>query len=118
MRFEGLAPLARNEPIIEVEVDGRRIDLYNCCSLEGVTLAGEGLTFRFRSEGDQEIALAFEAVRGLTISQPADWDPREANQIEHLLIRDPGPWPQVEFHAGGLKYEFDAQSLNVPAASP
>lgn len=116
MRFEGLSPVARNVPVIEIEAGGEAIDLYNRCSFEEVTLAGEALTFRFRSETDQEIALKFGSVRRLTVSQPGDWDPREATQIEHLLLRDQGPWPEVEFNAGGLKYEFDAESLAVPSA--
>ena len=110
--FVGLKPPEMDVPLIELETDaGQILDLYNEHSLRAVVLDERGLTFEFVSGQSRRVDLRFSAIRNLRVEQPADWAPEEATQIEHLLIRNEGPWPRVVFKAGGVEYEFDCSEL-------
>jgi hypothetical protein len=112
--FVDLKPPELDVPLIELEsTDGEIIDLYNEHSLRAVVLDERGLTFEFVSKHSRRVDVRFSAVRNLRVEQPADWVQEEATQIEHLLIRMEGPWPQVLFKAGGLEYEFDCSTLRL-----
>jgi hypothetical protein len=110
--YVGVRPPELNVPLIELETDnGEIVDLYNESSLRRVVLDERGLAFEFISEKSSRIVVQFCAVRNLRVGQPPDWAPQESAQIEHLLIREEGPWPRVVFKAGGLDYEFDCGAL-------
>lgn len=114
--YLGLQPPPLDEGVIELEtLDGRIVDLYNESWLRSVVLGPAGLAFNFITADGGKIEVRFDAVRGLTVDQPADWVVQEFRQIERLLIRSPGPWPEIEFNANGMKYEFDAASLTLVA---
>lgn len=114
MRYAGTRPPELDVPLIELETpDGRIVDLYNECSLRAVVFDRMGLAFEFAEFTGSTIRLLFSEVRGLRVEQPEDWMPQEADQIDHLLIRREGPFPQVVFKAGGLVYEFDADELSL-----
>lgn len=110
--FAGVKPPDFDVPVIELETPGgSSVDLYNECSLMTVVLEKSQLAFEFSTLSGRRVRLLFCEVRGLGVEQPRDWVSDEWDQIEHLLIRREGPWPQVEFKAGGLSYEFDAAEL-------
>jgi len=103
-----------NVPLIEIETtDGRLVDLYNENYLRCVVRRGDDLTFEFDSWPDRTVrtSLQFRGARDLRTSQPDDWHPGEAEQIEHLLVRGKGPWRRIVFKAGGLEYEFNSAEL-------
>lgn len=113
MKYDGLKPPERNVPLIEVEaLNGEVIDFYNESRLKAVVLNEDGVTFRFGWR-ESKVVLVFSQIRNLRVEQPADWAPEEIAQIEHLLIRDDGPWPRVVFKAGGLDFEFDCEELRL-----
>jgi hypothetical protein len=114
MEYVGLKPLRPDEPLIEVESSsGRVYDLYNDWALGAVRLH-QSVSFDFQqSEGQGRVRLTFEGLRNLSVTQPNDWDVQEAGQIDHLLVRSPGSWRGVEFNAGGRRYEFDADRLEL-----
>lgn len=119
MEYVALQPLAHNVPLIEIQPEaGGALDLYNRHRLAEVVLAQASLTFGFEEvdTGDR-VRLEFGEVRNLLLTQPDDWDPREADQIDHLLVRPPGEWRHVEFNAGGRIYEFDAARLSLSRQS-
>jgi hypothetical protein len=110
--YLGVKPPPLEVPLIELETeDGAIVDLYNDCSLSAVVFDRAGLTFLFARFDAGGVRVAFEGVRELRVEQPHDWVPEEATQIDHLLIRRKGPWPQVLFKAGGLSDEFQAARL-------
>jgi hypothetical protein len=110
--YVGVKPPEPNVPLIELETsDGEIVDLYNESTLRRVVLDERGLAFEFISDKFSSIVVRFCAIRNLRIEQPPDWAPQESAQIEHLLIREEGPWPRVVFKAGGLDYEFDCGAL-------
>ena len=110
--FTGLKPPDLDVPVVELDATGGGvIDLYNECRLVAVVIKGAQLGFDFLTSTDSSVRVLFRDVTSLRVEQPSAWDPREANQIEHLLIRREGPWPRVNFKAGGLSYEFDAAEL-------
>ena len=112
MDYVGVKPPQLNVPLIELETnDGKIVDLYNDASLRVVVLDERGLAFEFTSNRSSTIVVRFCAIRNLRVEQPPDWAPQESTQIEHLLIREEGPWPRVVFKAGGLDYEFDCGAL-------
>lgn len=114
MKFSGMRDPQTDLPLIEIETtDGRVVDLYNEHYLRCVVRRGDELAFEFDSWPDRALraALRFQGVRDLRISQPEDWHPGEAEQIEHLLVRRKGPWPRIVFKAGGLDYEFNSAEL-------
>jgi hypothetical protein len=112
MDYVGVKPPELNVPLIELETDdGEVVDLYNESSLRAVVLDEQGLTFKFLWRESRELVVGFSAIRNLRVEQPSDWAPGESAQIEHLLIRPDGPWPQVAFKAGGLDFEFDCGQL-------
>jgi hypothetical protein len=123
--FTGLKPPDLDVPVIELEAtEGGAVDLYNECRLVAVVLKGSQLAFDFLTLTGSGVQVLFREVRNLRIEQPPDWAPGESDQIEHLMIRREGPWPRVEFKAGGLSYECDAAELVLvkgqtdPVASP
>jgi hypothetical protein len=110
--FSGVKPPDFDVPVIELETpEGARFDLYNECSLIAVVFEKSQLAFDFLTLSGQRVRVLFREVRSLRVEQPRDWVSDEWDQIEHLLIRRQGPWPQVLFKAGGLSYEFDAAEL-------
>lgn len=110
--FVGVKPPTPNVPLIELETsDGKVVDLYNESTLRAVVLDERGLAFEFTSEESSRIVVRFCSIRNLRVEQPPDWAPEESTQIEHLLVREEGPWPRVLFKAGGLDYEFDCGAL-------
>jgi hypothetical protein len=110
--FVGVKPPKPNVPLIELETsDGKIVDLYNESTLRTVVLDERGLAFEFTSEEPSSIVVRFCSIRNLRVEQPPDWAPEESTQIEHLLVREEGPWPRVVFKAGGLEYEFDCSTL-------
>ena len=117
MIFTGIRQPRLGAPNIEVETeDGQVVDLYNESHLRSVVRRGDELVFEFDaadSYGTCDAVLQFRGVRKLRVSQPEDWHPGEANQIEDYLIREQGPWRRITFKAGGLHYEFDAAELRV-----
>jgi hypothetical protein len=115
--FTGVKPPDLDAPLIELEAaEGGVVDLYNECRLVAVVLNGSRLGFDFLTRTGSSVGVLFRGIRGLRIEQPPDWAPGEAEQIEHLLIRREGPWPGVEFKAGGLSYELDATELVLVTA--
>jgi hypothetical protein len=119
MRFVGLKPPEMDVPLIELETTvGEVVDLYNDNSLRAVILDMEGLAFDFISDESREIVVRFRDIRNLKVEQPSDWAPEESSQIEHLLIRNVGPWPRVVFKAGGFDYEFDCGEICLVVAEP
>jgi hypothetical protein len=113
-----------NDPFIMVETpEGQVVDLYNESRLRSVIRRDDELVFEFVAAsgyGSTDSTLRFLGVRELSVAQPEDWDPREAQQIKDLMIRPSGPWKRVVFKAGGLEYEFNASELRVevePATS-
>lgn len=101
-------------PLIELETpDGQVLDLYNDHSLSSLTVRADELTFEFASSDRGVIFVRFSGVRNLRVDQPADWDPGEAPDIDHLLVRSSGPWPRIVFKAGGLEHEFDCDELRL-----
>jgi hypothetical protein len=114
MDYVGVKPPELNVPLIELETSGGVVvDLYNESSLRAVVLDERGLTFKFLWRKSRELVVGFSAIRNLRVEQPSDWAPEESAQIEHLLIRPEGPWPEVVFKAGGLDFEFDCGQLSV-----
>lgn len=114
MTYLGIRPPALNVPLIELETTGGRLlDLYNQASLERVTLNPSQLVFDFGTTDSREVSVIFSGVRNLRVEQPEDWMPDESKQIDHLLIRPEGPWPNIMFLAGGLTFEFSAASLEL-----
>lgn len=114
MDYVGVKPPERNVPLIELEAsDGEIVDLYNESTLRSVVLDERGLAFKFTTGKSGDVVVRFSAIRNLRVEQPSDWAPEESEQIEHLLIRDEGPWPRVAFKAGGLDYEFDCAALSL-----
>jgi hypothetical protein len=112
--FDGIVPPAMDTPLIELEaVDGSQLDFYNEGWLQSVTIENGGLIFSFRMSDDARVSLRFGSIRNLKVIQPLDWVPQEADQIEHLLIRQEGQSPRIVFLAGGLRYEFDATEVSV-----
>lgn len=115
--FNGLKPPDLDVPVIELEAtEGGVVDLYNECRLISVVFKGSQLCFDFLTRTSSSVRVLFRGVRGLRVEQPSDWAEGEADQIEHLLIRGEGPWPRVDFKAGGLSYEFDAAELALVTA--
>lgn len=117
MKFTGITEPPFNVPVIGLETPhGKVVDLYNESELRSVVRQRDELIFMFDPAdgfGSSSTALRFTGVRDLRVTQPDDWDPREADQIEHLIIRPPGPWQRVVFRAGGLEYEFNSAELQV-----
>ena len=110
--FTGLKPPDFDVPLIELEpTEGGVVDLYNDCRLVAAVLKGSQLGFDFLTAAGSSVQVLFRGVRGLRVEQPPDWAEGESDQIEHLLIRREGPWPRMEFKAGGFIYEFDAAEL-------
>ena len=119
--FTGLKPPDLDVPIIELDTtEGGVVDLYNECRLVAVVIKGSQLGFDFLTSTGSSVRVLFRDVSRLRVEQPPDWAPGESDQIEHLLIRREGPWPRVNFKAGGLSYEFDAAELVLvtPATDP
>ncbi len=116
--YHGVKPPDLDTPLIEFETDNGLVDLYNDYSLRAATFDAEGLAFDFAGANSASVRLQFREVKRLRVEQPADWMPREADQIDHLLIRAEGPWPRFEFKAGGLRYEFDAEVVALARTSP
>jgi hypothetical protein len=115
--FTGAKPPDLDVPLIELEATGGGVvDLYNECRLTTVVLEGSQLGFDFLTLTGSSVRVLFREISRLRVEQPPDWDPREADQIEHLLIRREGAWPRVVFKAGGLSYEFDATELVLVTA--
>jgi len=114
LTFSGLKPPQVDVPLIELETPGGQVvDLYNDHSLSSVTVRADELTFEFASFDRDVILVRFAGVRNLRVDQPADWHPGEAPDIDHLLVRDSGPWQRIVFKAGGLGYEFDCDELQL-----
>lgn len=112
MAFSGLKHPQMDVPLIELETpDGQVLDLYNDHSLSSLTIRADELTFEFASSDRGVVLVRFAGVRHLRVEQPADWDPGEASDIDHLLVRTSGPWRRIAFKAGGLEYEFDCDEL-------
>jgi hypothetical protein len=110
--YVGMKPPEPNVPLIElVTSDGAIVDLYNESTLRAVVIDERGLAFEFISDKSSRIVVRFGGIRNLRVEQPPDWAPQESGQIEHLLIREEGPWPRVVFKAGGLDYEFDCGAI-------
>lgn len=115
MNFEGLLPLAEDQPLIEIEINGWGcVDLYNEHHLQPVVIDGDSLRFPFvhRRDGSR-VMLTFLGVRNLSLTRPPDWHPREACQIDHLQVRPEGREPRVRFLAGGDIYEFDSTGVRA-----
>jgi hypothetical protein len=112
--FVGLMPPKLNVPLIVLGTsNGEIVDLYNESYLRAVVIDERGLAFTFDSDKYSRIVVRFCSIRDLRVEQPPDWDPRESDQIDHLLLRPEGPWPRVVFKAGGLDYEFDCDALSL-----
>lgn len=114
MRFSGIDEPKWNVPLIDFDTpDGRVVDLYNEHRLRSSTIRRDELVFEFAHLVSEATAvLQFSQVRNLQIVQPPDWELGEAEQIEYVLLRRPGP-PRVVFVAGGLVYEFDSVELRL-----
>jgi hypothetical protein len=112
MEYHGLQPIKLNDPSIELETpDGRWIDLYNDAALRAIAFDASGLTFEFEHGEYSTVLVRFLEVRNLTVRQPPDWVRDEFPDIDHLLVRPPGPYELVVFKAGGLEYEFDCVAI-------
>lgn len=118
MLFVGLKPPLMDVPLIELEpLSGKPVDLYNDCDLRAVVINGEGIAFEFLPnesrlvQESRSTVIRFRSVQNLHVEQPPDWVVNESSQIDHLLLRRPGPWPRVVFKAGGLEYEFDCAEI-------
>jgi hypothetical protein len=112
--FVGIVPPRVDEPLIELEaLDGTVLDLYNEGWLRSVRIDKGELIFAFDMSDDAGVSVRFGSVRNLRVSQPPDWAPEEADQMDHLLIRHEGASPRVRFVAGGLSYEFDSAEVVV-----
>jgi hypothetical protein len=125
VHFVGLKTPAMDVPLIELEPrSGKLVDLYNDCDLHAVTFSASGLAFDFlpnksrMAHESRSIAVLFRNIQNLRVEQPRDWAPEESSQIDHLLIRQPGPWPQVVFKAGGLEFEFDCAEMVLEVSVP
>ena len=119
MNFVGLKPPEMDVPLIELETTiGEVVDLYNENSLHAVIVDHDGLAFNFVSDESRQAVVRFRGIRNLRVEQPSDWAPEEASQIEHLLIRNVGPWPRVVFKAGGFDYEFDCREICLVIGEP
>jgi hypothetical protein len=123
--FVGLRPPAMDVPVIELEPhSGRFVDLYNDCDLRAVVFISDRLAFEFLpnksrlAEESRSIVVLFRGIQNLRVEQPHDWAPEESSQIDHLLIRRPGPWPRVVFKAGGLEFEFDCAEMLLEVTDP
>lgn len=115
MTFHGVKSPALDIPLIELETpQGYLVDLYNDYHLQSVVLRGDQLTFGFASvTAGTPTDVRFSGVRDLHVLQAKDWVPREADQIDHLLIRPSGQRRRVTFKAGGLRYEFDCSMMTL-----
>lgn len=112
--FVGIVAPPLNTPLIDFEMpDGSSLDLYNDAWLRSAVIEQGTLTFVFEATDGSDVVVRFGAVRNLRATQPEDWVPEEADQIDHLLVRPDGQRPQVHFIAGGITYEFDASALSI-----
>lgn len=101
MDYLGIRPPQTNVPLIELDaIDGESVDLYNEASLSKVCLDERSLAFEFLAADESRVVVRFHSVRDLRVGQAQGWDPREFLHLDHILIREEGPWPQVVVKPG------------------